>query len=94
MLIADTKFFSRLIVTVLTTVALIPLSVSAQTARSPVAPKRELVEQVVREAYETFKTDTSGKNADYIPYLAQVDSKLFGIGDRHHGQPGPKRSRA
>jgi glutaminase len=53
--------------------------VSAQTARSPVAPKRELVESVVREAYEKFRTDTSGKNADYIPYLAQVDSKMFGI---------------
>ena len=26
-----------------------------------------------------FKGDTSGKNADYIPYLAQVNSKLFGI---------------
>ena len=38
-----------------------------------------MVEQVVREAYEKFKTDTSGKNADYIPYLAQVDPKLFGI---------------
>jgi glutaminase len=37
------------------------------------------VEAVVREAYEKFKTDTNGKNADYIPYLAQVDSKLFGI---------------
>jgi glutaminase len=38
-----------------------------------------MVESVVREAYEKFKTDTNGKNADYIPYLAQVDSKLFGI---------------
>ncbi|HXJ95767.1 MAG TPA: glutaminase A [Terriglobia bacterium] len=47
--------------------------------RSPVAPRRELVESVVREAYAKFKNDTSGKNADYIPYLAQVDSKLFGI---------------
>jgi len=46
---------------------------------SPVAPKREQVEAVVKEAYEKFKTDTGGKNADYIPYLAQVDSKLFGI---------------
>jgi glutaminase len=46
---------------------------------SPVAPKREQVLAVVREAYEKFKTDTGGKNADYIPYLAQVDSKLFGI---------------
>ena len=46
---------------------------------SPVAPRREQVEAVVKEAYEKFKGDTRGKNADYIPYLAQVDSKLFGI---------------
>src|SRR5579883_2267439 len=26
-----------------------------------------------------FKNDTHVKNADYIPYLAHVDSKLFGI---------------
>jgi glutaminase len=37
------------------------------------------VEAVVREAFEKFKNDTNGKNADYIPYLAQVDSKLFGV---------------
>ncbi|HTP67802.1 MAG TPA: glutaminase A [Dongiaceae bacterium] len=47
--------------------------------RSPVAPDRARVEAIVREAYEKFKGDTSGKNADYIPYLAQVDSKMFGI---------------
>ena len=46
---------------------------------SPVAPKREQAEAIVREAYEKFQSDTSGKNADYIPYLAQVDSKMFGI---------------
>ena len=51
----------------------------AQVSRSPVAPRRELVEAVVREAYDKFKSDTNGKNADYIPYLAQVDSKLFGV---------------
>ena len=34
---------------------------------------------MVKEAYEKFKNDTNGKNADYIPYLAKVDSKLFGI---------------
>jgi glutaminase len=44
-----------------------------------VAPNRERVEAVVREAYEKFRSDTNGKNADYIPYLAQVDSKMFGI---------------
>ncbi len=46
---------------------------------SPVAPRRAEVEAVVKEAYEKFKNDTGGKNADYIPYLAQVDSKMFGI---------------
>jgi glutaminase len=55
------------------------MTLSAQVSRSPVAPRRELVEAVVREAYEKFKSDTNGKNADYIPYLAQVDSKLFGV---------------
>jgi glutaminase len=53
--------------------------VSGQSKRSPVAPSRERVETAVREAYEKFRSDTGGKNADYIPYLAQVDSKLFGI---------------
>jgi glutaminase len=60
--------------------SVIPASISAQgQAISPVAPKKELVESVVREAYDKFKNDTGGKNADYIPALAQVDSKLFGI---------------
>jgi glutaminase len=63
----------------LITVTVLSVTVSAQTARSPVAPRREVVESVVREAYDKFKTDTNGKNADYIPYLAQVDSKMFGI---------------
>ena len=43
------------------------------------APRRELVASAVQQAYDKFKTDTRGKNADYIPYLAHVDSKLFGI---------------
>jgi glutaminase len=51
----------------------------AQSRTSPVAPNRARMEAAVREAYEKFRSDTSGKNADYIPYLAQVDSKLFGI---------------
>lgn len=67
------------LIAALVTSNLAPLSISAQVSRSPVAPRRELVEAVVREAYEKFKSDTNGKNADYIPYLAQVDSKLFGI---------------
>ena len=57
-----------------------PVGVAAQGGRtSPVAPRREAVGAVVQEAYDKFKDDKKGKNADYIPYLAQVDSKLFGI---------------
>jgi glutaminase len=55
-------------------------TVSAQPHNtSPVAPGAERVKAVVREAYEKFRGDTGGKNADYIPYLAKVDSKLFGV---------------
>jgi glutaminase len=57
-----------------------PAQISAQTGRSsPVAPRRDAVTAVVQEAYDKFKNESKGKNADYIPYLAQVDSKLFGI---------------
>jgi len=73
------QFASGLIAAVITATALVPLPLLAQTPKSPVAPKRELVERVVREAYEKFKSDNTGKNADYIPYLAKVDPKLFGI---------------
>jgi glutaminase len=51
----------------------------SQANKSPVAPNTARVEAAVREAYEKFRNDTNGKNADYIPYLAQVDSKLFGV---------------
>ena len=47
--------------------------------RSIVAPAHDRIKTVVDEAYARFRSDTTGKNADYIPYLAQVDSKLFGI---------------
>jgi glutaminase len=79
MLTPKNKWVTRLLFAILASSLLLPCVLSAQTTRSPVAPRRELVEQVVREAYEKFKTDTNGKNADYIPYLAHVDSKLFGI---------------
>lgn len=55
-----------------------PFSALSQKT-SPVAPNKAQVEAVVKEAYDQFKNDTGGKNADYIPYLAKVDSKMFGI---------------
>ena len=40
---------------------------------------KEQMRSLINEAYEKIKDDKAGKNADYIPYLARVDSKLFGI---------------
>jgi glutaminase len=56
-----------------------PAMSAAGGSVSPVAPRREQVTAIVNEAYNKFRDDTRGKNADYIPELAKVDSKLFGI---------------
>ncbi len=37
------------------------------------------INAVLKEAYEKFKDNPDGKNADYIKALAIVDSKMFGI---------------
>ena len=37
------------------------------------------LQEALEQAYEKFRSDQSGKNADYIPYLASVPSTLFGI---------------
>lgn len=37
------------------------------------------IKEVAQEAYELYKDNTDGKNADYIPYLANIDKNLFGI---------------
>src|SRR5689334_14024823 len=58
--------------------AIVSIPLPAQH-RSPVAPREEQLKAAVNEAYAMFKNDTTGKNADYIPYLARVDPKLFGI---------------
>jgi glutaminase len=60
-------------------IALLGQSGKGSANRSIVAPRHDLVKSAIDEAYAKFRSDTSGKNADYIPYLAQVDSKLFGI---------------
>ncbi len=41
--------------------------------------KDDIVRTTMEEAYKQVKKDESGKNADYIPYLAGVDSDLFAI---------------
>jgi glutaminase len=42
-------------------------------------PPAELVSALVIEAHERFKSNSDGKNADYIPALAKVPSELFGV---------------
>lgn len=37
------------------------------------------IQQAVNEAYEKYRGDMGGKNADYIKALAMVDPKTFGI---------------
>ena len=37
------------------------------------------VKTAVQNAYDKLRSTTGGKNASYIPYLAQVDPNLFGI---------------
>ena len=37
------------------------------------------IQRAVTEAYEKYKDDKNGKNADYIKALAEVDPKIFGI---------------
>ncbi|OAI42521.1 glutaminase A [Verrucomicrobia bacterium SCGC AG-212-E04] len=42
-------------------------------------PGPEVVRNLVKEAYETFKADAEGKNSDVYPALARVPKELFGI---------------
>jgi len=70
---------SGLAATLFTATVALYLSAQSNPQRSPVAPKAEQVKAAAAEAYQMFKNDTGGKNADYIPVLATVDAKLFGI---------------
>ena len=37
------------------------------------------IKDAAQEAFDLYKTNTDGKNADYIPYLAHINKNLFGI---------------
>lgn len=53
-----------------------PAAMQSGVTQTPAAAD---LQSVVNQAYEKFKGDTSGKNADYIPYLASVPSNLFAV---------------
>ncbi|HEV7365412.1 MAG TPA: hypothetical protein VGN76_06170, partial [Gemmatimonadales bacterium] len=45
----------------------------------PAGAQDQSIATVLSETYTKFKNLQEGKNADYIPALAKVDSKIFGI---------------
>ena len=57
-----------------------PVTTEAKTAVTQTTSlTAERIQAVVKEAYEKFKDNNDGKNADYIKELAVVDPKIFGI---------------
>src|SRR5580765_1082556 len=59
--------------------AVLSLLLSLLFAPTAGAQSAETLERLAKEAHAKFKDDAGGKNADYIPALAKVPSKLFGI---------------
>lgn len=56
------------------------LAFAALAAAAPLSAQTpEEFQRAVNTAYEKYKGLQEGKNADYIPALAKVDPKLFGI---------------
>jgi glutaminase len=74
---------STFVVRVIVTLVLITQAAFTQAAKgarvSPVAPTKEQVQTLVNQAYEKFKSNTEGKNADYIPELGKVNSNYWGV---------------
>src|SRR5215471_7014689 len=52
---------------------------SSKSSKAAAAPAGPDYQGAIEQAYGKFKDLNEGKNADYIPALAEVDSKIFGI---------------
>jgi glutaminase len=63
--------------------ATLTLALAAAGATLALAPRAQAQDQAItaalNEAYNKFRNLNEGKNADYIPALAKVDPKIFGI---------------
>lgn len=59
--------------------AALVMAMFALTATAVQAQTPDQVNAAMKAAYEKYKDLKEGKNADYIPALAKVDSNLFGI---------------
>jgi glutaminase len=69
-----------LIMTALAAIAAVAVAVpvsAAQKATGPLPP--QAIQAALDSAYAQFKDLKEGKNADYIPALAKVDSNIYGI---------------
>ena len=55
------------------------LALVAGLAPAASAQTPDDIQKAVNAAYEKYKNLQEGKNADYIPALAKVDSKIYGI---------------
>jgi glutaminase len=55
------------------------LSTLSGVARAQEKADPAAIEKALKSAHDKFQDVTEGKNADYIPALAKVPSKLFGI---------------
>jgi glutaminase len=55
------------------------LVLAASLAPAAFAQTPEEIQKAVNAAYEKYKDLKEGKNADYIPALAKVDPKIYGI---------------
>jgi glutaminase len=61
----------------LAAVVLLAAGAPARAAAQSLAPAA--IQRALDDAYAQVKTVKEGKNADYIPALAEVDSNLFGV---------------
>ena len=64
----------------LTNYLVIVVQLLVLTFASPVlakSPQQPVIQSILDDAYHKFKNENSGKNADYIPALAKVDSVYF-----------------
>ncbi|UXX78786.1 glutaminase A [Reichenbachiella carrageenanivorans] len=61
--------------------AMLHWSAIAQVKKGPdpLTLQEKRIKDILKEAYDKYKNDQSGTNADYIPELAKVDPELFGI---------------
>ncbi len=59
--------------------ALVLIACAATMAAYAQAPAKADIDAALKAAYDKYVGLQEGKNADYIPALAKVDSKIFGI---------------